>query len=384
MNIRQLGSDIVLLVKQDRKAQVLTAIFVVVLLWALFGESTPRRQVYVEQLQQPGTPASDPNEHYEDLITRVTVDLAEIKESTKQNAEDNKELKEDIAEFEERSADIFKKLIERISDIEQTRVTESSPVSAQNYDEEPIGEMPDDGLQGFGDIATAEVQVPEPPAPKKVAIIGAGDSVRVRLIAGVNAPTDGTPYPVLLEVMDDVAGPDGSALPLGGARIIAAAQGSLTDQRALFRLTKLNLRYPDGSRNVLDVDGWIVGEDGVRGMEGILVDPIGKAIGGAVLAGTVQGFGDGVAATNRQLRFNTDGSVSEFVNGDTTEFAAGRGLSAGGRAWSGFIRDRVDLLVPHVKVLSGREATAVFSQNVMIEGLYEALEEDEVVYASLD
>ena len=80
-------------------------------------------------------------------------------------------------------------------------------------------------------------------------------------------------------------GPDGNAVPLGEARIIAAAQGSLTDSRVLFRLTRLSIRLPSGKRKEFPIDGWIVGEDGIRGLEGVLIDPIGKAIVGAGMAG---------------------------------------------------------------------------------------------------
>ncbi|NLF25448.1 MAG: hypothetical protein GX589_07295, partial [Deltaproteobacteria bacterium] len=213
---------------------------------------------------------------------------------------------------------------------------------------------------------------------------GAGDSVRVKLLAGVNAPTDGTPYPVVFELADDVVGPDSSSLPLGGARLIAAAQGSLSDQRALFRLTTLNIRYPDGSRKVLDVDGWVVGEDGIRGMEGILIDPIGKALAGSLLSGTVEGLGDGVAAANTNTIYYENGGSRTFVDGEIGQYAAGRGIAKTGERWSKYIDERIELLVPHVKVLSGRYGTAIFSRSVTIDGLFETLEDDETVLASLD
>ena len=109
--------------------------------------------------------------------------------------------------------------------------------------------------------------------------------MRVKLLAGVNAPTDGTPYPVVLKLLGNVMGPDGNTIPLGEARLIAAAQGSLTDSRVLFRLTRLSIRLPNGRRKEFAIDGWVVGEDGIRGMSGVLIDPIGKAIGGAAMAG---------------------------------------------------------------------------------------------------
>jgi hypothetical protein len=214
-----------------------------------------------------------------------------------------------------------------------------------------------------------------------------GDSVRVKLLAGVNAPTDGTPYPVVLKLISNVMGPDGNAVPLGEARIIAAAQGSLTDSRVLFRLTRLSIRLPSGKRKEFPIDGWIVGEDGIRGLEGVLIDPIGKAIVGAGMAGGLAGLGQGIAAANVQNRLYANGNQYSTVDsGDVGKYAGGVALSSTATEWQAIIKDRLSQLVPVVQVLSGREATAVFSQSIAIPELLEQLDEEDpsVVYASLD
>jgi hypothetical protein len=182
-------------------------------------------------------------------------------------------------------------------------------------------------------------------------------------------------------------GPDGNSVPLGEARIIAAAQGSLTDSRVLFRLTRLSIRLPNGKRKEFPVDGWIVGEDGIRGLEGVLIDPIGKAIVGAGMAGGLAGLGQGIAAANVQNRVYSNGSQYSSVNqGDVGKYAGGVALASTANEWQAIIKDRLSQLVPVVQVLSGREATAVFSQSVAIPELLEQLDEENpsVVYASLD
>jgi conjugal transfer pilus assembly protein TraB len=156
---------------------------------------------------------------------------------------------------------------------------------------------------------------------------------------------------------------------------VAAAQGSLADQRALFRLTTLNIRLPDGRKKIVPCDGWIVGEDGIRGMEGILLDPIGKAIAGTAQAGFISGIGEGFAqsqTTTTQGFYNGTGTTT--ISGDPLIYAAGKGASGAANALSGIIKDRIKLLVPHVKVFSGREATAVFSKAVNITDLFESLD----------
>ena len=384
MDPRQKSRDLLLLLKQDRKAQVLAGVFLLLMIWGVFGDAKPRR--YANQPKpevQVNSGANPADEAYRDLITRFAADLNVVKETTVRNAEKTAELRQNIEQYEERTAEIFKKIIERMADLE------AGVANANNQFEdpidvvgEPIGDIPSDSLQPFGDLDEAEVAPPPIPVREKIAMIGAGDSVRVKLLAGVNAPTDGTPYPVIFKLVDDVVGPDGSALPLGEARLIAAAQGSLSDQRALFRLTNLNVRLPDGSRQVLDVDGWIVGEDGIRGMEGILIDPLGKAIFGSAFAGALQGVGDSI--NNRNIQVNSNNSTFAGFDENLGERAVAGAVGRAGDRWAQFIDDRAALLVPHVKVLSGRTATAVFSQSVFIPELYDQLEEQEYAFKGMD
>ncbi|MBN8547976.1 MAG: hypothetical protein J0M12_01535, partial [Deltaproteobacteria bacterium] len=193
-----------------------------------------------------------------------------------------------------------------------------------------------------------------------------------------------TPYPVVFQLVSDVYGPNGSALGLGEARLVAAAQGSLVDSRALFRLTTLSIEFPDGRRKEVDVDGWIVGEDGIRGMAGVTIDPIGKAIGGTVLAGAIQGVGQGFSQAQLTTTTNNINGNQTLLTGDVGTYAAGVGLAGGASMWSSMIKERISMLVPQVQVLSGREGTAVFANAFSVRGLFEALGEDDDTMSSLD
>jgi len=178
-----------------------------------------------------------------------------------------------------------------------------------------------------------------------------------------------------MKLTGDVQGPDGSTLPLGEARVIAAAQGSLTDGRALFRLSSLNLRLPNGQRKVIDIDGYVVGEDGKLGMEGVLIDPLSRILGAVAVAGAIEGTGQAYAQSQTTTTRNAFGSSESEITGNAFAFGAGKGIQNASNEWSGIIRDRAQQMVPHVEVLSGRVATAVFSQSFVIPDLYEALEQ---------
>jgi hypothetical protein len=398
--------DFITRVKTERRFTFLALGICAAILFLFIGSNpTPRKKPNTalntgQQNQKVAALAQ--KEAYEDIITRFQTDLSNMREESKAARAESEELKKSMKDYEERTAQIFNQIIKKMADqpsgsnsyaANAAAVTGGAAAGAGAMPPRPIDVASNDGmsstiddvslsnqeLESFG-LEGKQVAPPAPPPVEKVAFIGAGDSVRVKLLAGVNAPTDGTPYPVVFKLISDVYGPDGSNLPVGEARLIAAAQGSLTDSRALFRLTSVNVRLPDGRRKVLKADGWIVGEDGVRGMSGVLIDPIGKAIGGAGFAGFLSGVGQGISQSNAQTVTNTfqgQQNTTMDVTGNVAAFAAGQGASQAAREWSGIIRERLNQMVPVVQVLSGREATAVFAKNVTISGLYDQLEEDE-------
>ena len=379
--------DALLLAQKDRRFQLVVFLGIFAVLFLIFGEPKqgPRNAPLRDTPDQTGSPTIARNEAAEEVVRVFSSKLEQTDRSIKELSEKVGETSSNLHELEEQTANIFRKMLEKLADVQvqqaqapypQVSVTEEAPA----FEDAPAPESAE--LEFFGEQQAAVVP-PTQPEVKPAALIGAGDSVRVRLLAGVNAPTDGTPYPVVFQLMSDVYGPDGSALPLGEARLIAAAQGSLTDQRALFRLTKMNVRLPDGRRKVFPVDGWVVGEDGIRGMSGVLIDPIGKVIAGSALAAGVGAAGQGLAASQLTTNVNGVGGVNQALTGDTAEFAAGQGIAGGARAWESIIRERYSNMVPVVQVLSGRDATAVFSGSFVVEDLYDAVDDDNSQLAQL-
>ncbi len=375
--------DLVLLLQKDKKAQFFAFLTIIMVCWAIFA--TPKQRQIVQREEEEIGSTSSTDEAYNDIVRAFGTDLENTKGEVRRIHQRLDEQDKKFDDFQFSSTEIFRKILERMSEIESLGSGTApgfEPGTATGTDAAGLETTPDT-IETFGTQATTP-DVPPAPEKEKVAFIGAGDSVRIKLLAGVNAPTDGTPYPVVFQLVSDVMGPDNSQLPLGEARLVAAAQGSLTDSRALFRLTSMNIRLNDGRRKVVPVDGWVVGEDGVRGMEGILIDPIGKAIGGAGFAGALQGFGQGLSASN--LTVTNQGALGStaMVTGDTMEFAAGQGVSQAARVYANLIQQRVGALVPVVQVLSGREATAVFSRSVSIADLYSSQDPEHSAIAGIE
>lgn len=396
MSIKQKLSDIALLVKTQRKYKWIGGILIASILFLVLSESgqqRPSRTPRVTPRSQKSETLAN-REAYNDIVAAMEGKLNDLNKSLADNIKKDAEARERLENYEERTAEIFKKILERISENEASRNQQMSSVASEQLPgAEPVdigpSEVaaalpPSDSLESFGDMSLKEAPPAPPEEPGKVAFIGAGDSVTVKLLAGVRAPTDGTPYPVLFKLVSDIQGPDGSALPLGEARLIGAAQGSLTDSRVLFRITKLNIRLPDGRRKVIDVDGWVVGEDGLRGMQGIPIDPIGKGIAAGGMIGALAAVGEGLARSTTEVTQDAFGNTTEIISDDLGKYAAGKGMSGFAKEWGKIVSERVRQLVPHIEVYSGREGTAVFAQSVAIRGLYETLEDEDNVYAALE
>ncbi|MCB9030749.1 MAG: hypothetical protein H6619_06825 [Deltaproteobacteria bacterium] len=380
--------DYVVLLQNDRKTQIITAVLVVLVLAFLFNSPPPRKSTKKKAVAELGTGGTGTAEAYQDIIQAFSQDVKVLQEQVKDLQLTADERDRSFADYDAKTAAIFTKILERMN---------SGDLGSNNGYGTSAQPIDIDDASGAGvelapppaDLEPLWVQNEEPAPPPlperaKSAFIAVGDSVRVKLLAGVNAPTDGTPYPVVFKLYDDIVGPDGSRLPLGEARLIAAAQGSLPDSRALFRLTDLSIRLPDGQRQTYKVDGWIVGEDGIRGMKGGLVDHLGKAIGAATAVGTAEGITRGLSASRSTQFIGNEGAITELASGDSAEFIAASALAGGLNRWGDIIKDRVDQLVPYVEVLSGREATAVFAKSIVIDGLFEALEDQGSSFASLD
>lgn len=383
----QLLKDFGLRLRSERKTQVITGVVALCLLFLFFGDSGGGRRMRQQKPVQVGGP--DVNERWTDLIERFNGQLNQLAGQTQGLREDVDANKKAMQDYEATTAEIFKKILERLQEVQNAQnitTTTGGPKNLEDINAQDLGAVGPDELETLGPIEPVAVQPPPQPVKPKLVAVMPGDTVRVKLLAGVNAPTDGTPYPVVMKLISDVSGPDGNSVPLGEARLIAAAQGSLTDHRVLLRLTRLSLRMPNGRRKEFPVDGWVVGEDGIRGLEGVLIDPLGPAIAGTAATGFLQGIGTGVQVANTVNRQGFYGQSSYINNDKIPEYAAGVGVSSAAREWATLLRERLSQMVPVVQVLSNREATAIFSQTLAIPDLLEELDDEDpsAVFASLD
>lgn len=381
--------DLKLILQNDRKVWfALAFVLVLGLIWLFVDSPAPKRPLANNIEANTGrTSLSLSSDAREDLIKAYNKDIEDSKRQSEENREALKRVESERKEFETRASGIFETLVDRMEQqnktIQEIKEKISTPVEIP-VTQPNAGTASDGGIDtlapiGF-DKATVEPPPPQlPQKPLKMKVLSPGDVVPVKLITGVNAPVDGTPYPVVFKIAGPITGPDGSTLDVGEARLIAAAQGSEADSRALFRFTDLALRHRDGRRSVVKVDGWIVGEDGIRGMSGQLIDKLGRLIAATAGISFVAAWGERVENQGRTTYIMPGGYAMETAgDSKTLDYAGASAITDSANRLGQILLDRYEKLVPVVEILPGREVVAVFSSMTEIELLEDDIGDEEM------
>ncbi|MCC6934039.1 MAG: hypothetical protein IT292_12445 [Deltaproteobacteria bacterium] len=387
MSLKEQISSIKLIIQNDRRVLAIVIFLgVAVMLWMF--SSSPKRsrptstQTYVATEQK--TLGGD--QAFQDLVRSLGKQVNDVSKST----EDQKtSLERTIKDYQSDRAQ-FKGIFESVADRLDILDRNLSALEDKLSDLQNQGAGAGSGDNGTLTITPGVERIvneepptppppPPPPKPLRILFIAPGDSVPVKLLTGVNAPVDGTPYPTLFQLKGPIAGPDGSTLDLGEARLVAAATGSETDSRALFRLTDLAMRHKDGRRSVVKVDGWVIGEDGIRGMSGRLIDKLGRLIlatMGSAFATTLSEQYLDKADDNAQVVVQNSQDVT--LDSSDLDLAQASAYSEAAQRITDILIKRYTKLVPVVEVLSGRDVVAVFAAPAEVEVIDE--EADEGIY----
>ncbi len=368
--MKQKLNDLKLMVQNDKKWLFLGAFLLVCVVLVVLSESgggrSRRRPGPIED--KPSAQGMGAEETYKDLIESFKNDIESQKTKQEELIAVIRRNNADFSEHKKEVSGVIETLVDRYENL--AREMESVVAASQNKPEQPIypqgRQNSIESSAGFERLGEDPPAIPPPPPlpkPTRISVISPGDSVDVQLLTGVNAPVDGTPYPVVFKLNSAITGPDGSSLPLGESRLVAAAQGSEVDSRALFRLSSLSIRHPSGRRSVVKVDGWVVGEDGIRGMNGKLIDKLGRLILATAGVSFAAALGDRIGGSNTR-----DSRSEPGLRANSTDFdvAAASALTDSSNRLGKLLLDRYESFVPVVEVLANRDAVAIFSQSAEI------------------
>ncbi|MCB0360686.1 MAG: hypothetical protein KDD44_13655, partial [Bdellovibrionales bacterium] len=214
-------NDIKLMIQNDRRIWAVAGFFgVVLILWFISMDTPsgppPVAPVAVQKIAEGNDPSNGATEAYNDLTIAFKEDIEALQRDTADNRAVVKKLSREISEYKDRSTTIFQTLVDRMEELtrEVERIGDASngvgPQGTLTIQEENGPEFAEpDALEPIG-FETTDVPVPPAePEPLRVAVISPGDVVQLKLLTGVNAPVDGTPYPVVFKLDGPVSGPDG-------------------------------------------------------------------------------------------------------------------------------------------------------------------------------
>lgn len=364
--------DAVEFVKGHPASKPVIGILLLCILFVTFCSDSPsRREGRVNRDADPLV--IQEGEEFDELVKVFEQRLRSNEDTVKGINEGFERLRSDNEQVQGLIADTLETFSDRLETIEQqiNRLSERPTQVIQQHSDPTINTssselVPEEPVTITFAPDAEEIAAQAGPKPQqtRIATITAGDSARVTLLTGVNAPTDGTPYPVVFKLSGPITGPDGATLELGEARLLALATGSEIDSRAVYRLQTLAIRYPDGRRAVVDVDGWVVGEDGIRGMQGRLVDKLGSFIiqilGTSFVADVLSG------ASGQRGNISVDNGSEAIFDTDNLDQAFANSLNEAGNRLIDVYIDRLEGMVPVIEILAGREAAAVFSVSVEV------------------
>jgi conjugal transfer pilus assembly protein TraB len=194
--------------------------------------------------------------------------------------------------------------------------------------------------------------------------ISAGAFVRAVLMNGVDAPSGvkgkGSPYPVLLRIIDLAQLPNKFRADIRECFAIGEAYGELSSERANIRINTISCNSKDGSVAEGQVSGYVVGEDGKLGVAGQVVTKQGAMLARTMAAGFLQGVSQAFSQSATVVNISPTGSTSTIDPNKTAQAGLGGGVSKAAEELSKFYIDMSKEMFPVVEVSAGRKVEIVF------------------------
>ena len=201
-------------------------------------------------------------------------------------------------------------------------------------------------------------------------LIPAGTFARAVMLSGLDAPTGtngrSNPLPVLLQLYDQGSLPNNYSHRIRSCRLVVAAWGNASSERAEMRLERLSCLLRHGGVISVAAKGWVVGEDGKAGILGRLVTRQGAFLANSFSAGLIGGLGSAFSAGNSSQLVSTSGSLQTIEDSKVYEYALGQGLGKAGENLAEWYLERADELYPVIEVPGGAVVDVVFSEDVSL------------------
>lgn len=195
--------------------------------------------------------------------------------------------------------------------------------------------------------------------------IPAGSFVKAVLLNGVDAPTGskgkGSPYPVLLRILDLAQLPNHFRSDFKECFAIGEAFCELSNERTQFRVNSLSCMSNEGKEVESKISAYAVGEDGKLGLSGRVVTKQGAILGRSLLAGFLTGAGSALTMSSYSQTQTVSGfPVNNLDPNKVFQASIGAGVSKAAEELSRFYLDMAKELFPVCEVNAGRKTDLVF------------------------
>lgn len=196
--------------------------------------------------------------------------------------------------------------------------------------------------------------------------IPSGTYVKALLIQGIDASasisSQSDPRPVLMRLTSNGSLPNEVSTHIEDCRIIGAAYGDISSERAYIRLESMSCTLKSKAIIESVVDGYIVGEDGKAGIRGIVVRREANLLTNSFFSGLASGLGSGLSDSFDRDLVSPLGIVSETKSSDVFKKAGAQGISNSFERLSKYYIERAEQFQPVIQIGAGREIDVVFKK----------------------
>ena len=196
--------------------------------------------------------------------------------------------------------------------------------------------------------------------------IPAGSYASAILLNGVDVSagvsSQASPQPVLIKLIHRGSLPNKTFGKMKECRVVAAAYGDLSSERAYMRLEKLSCVKPDGHVIESKVDGYVSGNDGKNGVRGRVVIRDAEMLKRGFMGGVLSGLGKATTNSFSSTSVSPFGSVntSTAKGADIFKQAGAQGSADAFELMARYNIQRAEQYQPVIQIGAATKVEVVF------------------------
>lgn len=192
--------------------------------------------------------------------------------------------------------------------------------------------------------------------------------VDMGVAASTATNSQGNPEPIKLRLVDDGNLPGGLKGQVRDAVLIGACYGDISSERARCRLETLTWKDRNGTQIEKAIEGWVVGEDGLAGIRGQVVDRSGAVAREAFGAGMLSAAANFLKfeATAGVFPTTPFGQTNALSKEGALKGAAASGAGSALDKLAEFSIKRAEQMQPVILVASGRVVDVLLKTGVSL------------------